>query len=110
MSDEGTMADYYEDMEALAEYDNEIDRLERLEQIRDLDERTTKLIQQQMGIIKTEIIASRDKWWIERVEKTIHDCYSGSCKFRATCSDLKFSCQVLQSLKQLLDKEIANGL
>lgn len=61
-----SMAEYYQDqeMEAMASHDNEIDRLEKIAQAKILEDKTKKLIQQQMGIIKSEIIAARDKEWV----------------------------------------------
>ena len=60
-----SMAEYYQDqeMEAMANLDNEVDRLEKEAQAKAFEKRTKEIMQQQMVIIKSEIIAARDKWW-----------------------------------------------
>jgi hypothetical protein len=70
-----SMLEYYQDqeIEAMANRDNEIDRLEKIAQDKILEDKTKKLIQQQMGIIKSEIIAARDKWFIKTIEDRFGD-------------------------------------
>ena len=61
-----SMAEYYQDqeMEAMANLDNEVARLEKEAQAKAFEKRTKEIIQQQMVIIKSEIIAARDKEWV----------------------------------------------
>ena len=65
-----SMAEYYQDqeMEAMANLDNEVARLEKEAQAKAFEKRTKEIIQQQMVIIKSEIIAARDKWWVDEME------------------------------------------
>lgn len=66
-----SMADYYQDqeMEAMADRDNEIDRQERIAKNKALEERIQQLILQNMGTIKLEITAIQNKTWIDRIDK-----------------------------------------
>jgi hypothetical protein len=114
------MAEYYHDQEIedMAERDNEIDRLGRLEQIRDLDKRTKELIQEQSKIIIEAAIAARDKWWVERLILAERKCRDLKCGYYRECGcidsfggnlciwwqQLKLSLQSSEALTNLMGK------